>query len=74
MIRCTTPIYNNWLCKMAKTLNSMGLNENLADKVLEAKSHTEAVVVAPREIVALRRFKKLMKKNAGKLAFANHNW
>ena len=34
------------------------------------KSRTEAVHVALREIVALKRFKDLMKKNRGKLSFA----
>ncbi|MGC2697291.1 MAG: type II toxin-antitoxin system VapB family antitoxin [Candidatus Angelobacter sp.] len=41
-----------------------------AAKILGAKSRTEAVHIALREIVALRRFKKLMKKHAGKLEFA----
>lgn len=41
-----------------------------AVKVLGAKSRTEAAHVALREIVALNRFKDLMKKNAGKLKFA----
>jgi hypothetical protein len=36
------------------------------------KSRTEAVHVALCEIVALKRFKELMKKNAGKLSFAGH--
>jgi len=34
------------------------------------KSRTEAVHVALREIVALKRFKALMKKNSGKLKFS----
>ncbi len=49
------------------------LDTDLADeavKVLGAKSRSEAVHVAMREIVALQRFKDLMKKNAGKLKFA----
>ena len=49
------------------------MDTHLADKaakVLGVKSRTEAVHVALREIVALRRFKDLMKKNAGKLSFA----
>jgi hypothetical protein len=36
------------------------------------KSRTEAVHVALREIVALKRFKNLMRKYAGKLSFAGH--
>ena len=58
---------------MAITMTSIRLDTDLADeavKVLGAKSRTEAVHVALREIVALKRFKDLMKKNAGKLKFA----
>ncbi len=58
---------------MAVSLTSIRLDLELADeakKVLGVKSRTEAVHIALREIVALRRFKQLMKKNAGKLHFA----
>ena len=58
---------------MAVTMTSIRLDIELADeavKLLGAKSRTEAVHVALREIVALNRFKDLMKKNAGKLKFA----
>lgn len=58
---------------MAVTMTSIRLDTDLADeavKILGAKSRTEAVHVALREIVALKRFKALMKKNAGKLKFA----
>ncbi len=54
-------------------MTSIRLDTDLADqavKVLGAKSRTEAVHVALREIVALQRFKDLMKKNAAKLKFA----
>jgi len=57
---------------MAVTMTSIRLDTDLADeavKVLGAKSRTEAVHVALREIVALKRFKDLMKRNAGKLKF-----
>jgi Arc/MetJ family transcription regulator len=60
---------------MAVSMTSIRLDIHLADeavKVLGAKSRTEAVHVALREIVALKRFKDLMKKNAGKLSFAGH--
>ena len=60
---------------MAGTLTSIRLDTHLADeavKVLGVKTRTEAVHVALREIVALKRFKALMKKNAGKLSFAGH--
>ena len=49
------------------------LDTDLADeavKVLKAKSRTDAVHIALREIVALKRFKTLMKKNSGKLKFS----
>jgi Arc/MetJ family transcription regulator len=58
---------------MAVIMTSIRLDIELADeavKLLGAKSRTEAVHVALREIVALNRFKDLMKKNAGKLKFA----
>lgn len=58
---------------MAVTMTSMRLDIDLADeavRVLGAKSRTEAVHVALREIVALKRFKDLMERNAGKLKFA----
>ena len=57
---------------MAKQMTSIRLDTNLADeaaKVLGVKSRTEAVHVALKEIVALKRFKTLMGKNARKLAF-----
>jgi Arc/MetJ family transcription regulator len=60
---------------MAVTLTSIRLNTHLADearKILGVKSRTEAVHVALREIVALKRFKNLMRKHAGKLSFAGH--
>jgi Arc/MetJ family transcription regulator len=41
-----------------------------AAKLLGIKSRTEAVHSVRREIVALHRFKKLMKKYAGRLEFA----
>ena len=59
---------------MSINLTSIRLDTQLADeaaKVLGVKSRTEAVHVALREIVALKRFKALMKKNEGKLSFAN---
>ena len=60
---------------MAVTMTSIRLDTQLADqavKVLKAKSRTDAVHIALREIVALKRFKAQMKKNAGKLSFAGH--
>ena len=61
---------------MAGTLTSIRLDTRLADeavKVLGVKSRTEAVHIALREIVALKRFKKLMRKNEGKLKFEGYD-
>ena len=58
---------------MAGTLTSIRLDTQLADearKVLGVKTRTAAVHLALREVVALKRFKNLMKKNAGKLQFS----
>jgi Arc/MetJ family transcription regulator len=58
--------------QMAVKRSSIRLDTDLVDeavKILGAKSRTEAVDVALREIVALKRFKELMKKQAGKLSF-----
>jgi Arc/MetJ family transcription regulator len=57
---------------MAVTMTSIRLDTQLADEaaeVLGVKSRTEAIHVALREVVALKRFKDLMKKQAGKLPF-----
>ncbi len=57
---------------MAVKMTSIRLDTRLADeaaKALGAKSRTAAVHAALREIVALKRFKKLMKKYGGKLSF-----
>jgi metal-responsive CopG/Arc/MetJ family transcriptional regulator len=61
---------------MNAPLTSIRLNKRLANEaaeILGAKSRTEAIHMALQEFVALKRFKKLMKKNAGKLSFAGHN-
>jgi Arc/MetJ family transcription regulator len=55
------------------TLTTIRLDTRLADEAKEAlgvKSRTAAIHQALREIVALRRFKRLMRKHAGKLRFA----
>ncbi len=60
---------------MAVTMTSMRLDTDLADeavKILGVKSRTEAVHLALREVVALKRFKELMRKHAGKLSFTGH--
>jgi Arc/MetJ family transcription regulator len=61
---------------MAVMKTTVKLDVRLVDeavKVLGAKSRTDAVHTTLREIVALHRFKKLMKKHAGKLKFAGHD-
>ena len=58
---------------MAARGTSIKLDKQLVDevtKILGAKSRPDAVDAALREAVALRRFKKLMKKHAGKFEFA----
>jgi Arc/MetJ family transcription regulator len=55
------------------SMTSIRLDTDLADeavRVLGVKSRTEAIHVALKEVVALKRFKELMTKNAGKLRFA----
>ena len=61
---------------MSREMTSIRLDTQLADeaaRILGVKSRTEAVHIALREIVALRRFKRLMKKHAGKLAFTGYH-
>lgn len=53
---------------------SIRLNTKLADeavRLMGVKSRTEAIHVALEEVVAARRFKKVIKKYAGKGEFAN---
>jgi Arc/MetJ family transcription regulator len=61
---------------MSTPITSIRLNTKLADeakRALGVKSRTEAVHIALEEIVKLNRFKKLMKQNGGKMAFANYD-
>jgi Arc/MetJ family transcription regulator len=56
-------------------MTSIRLDTHLADEaahILGVKSRTEAVHIALREIVALKKFKNLMAKNSGKLTFEGH--
>jgi Arc/MetJ family transcription regulator len=58
---------------MAVSMTSIRLDTDLADeaaKILRAKSRTDAIHIALREVVALKRFKVLMKKNSAKLKFS----
>jgi len=60
---------------MANAMTSIRLDTHLADEaahILGVKSRTEAVHTALREIIALKKFKNLMTKNAGKLVFEGH--
>jgi Arc/MetJ family transcription regulator len=61
---------------MTVAMTSIRLDKHLADEaaeVLGVKSRTAAVHAALREIVALKRFKKLMSKHAGKFEFSGHD-
>ncbi len=60
---------------MANVMTSIRLDTRLADEaaeILGVKSRTEAVHAALREIVALKKFQRLMTKHAGKLKFEAH--
>ena len=60
---------------MKARMTSIRLDTDLADEaksVLGVKTRTDAVHAALREIVALKRFKKLMTKYRGRLRFAAH--
>jgi Arc/MetJ family transcription regulator len=60
---------------MAARMTSIKLDIQLADeaaRILGAKSRVDAVHTALREIVALKRFRKLMKQHADKLKFPGH--
>ena len=61
---------------MAVKMTSIRLDTQLADeaaKVLGVESRTDAIHRALREIVALKRFKNLMKKHKGKLSFDGYD-
>ncbi|MGH9605547.1 MAG: type II toxin-antitoxin system VapB family antitoxin [Terracidiphilus sp.] len=61
---------------MAGTATSLRLDTKLADKaakVLGVKTRTEAIHIALREIVALKKFKAYMKKHEGKATFAGYD-
>ncbi len=60
---------------MANAMTSIRLDTHLADEaavILGVKSRTAAVHFALREIVALKKFQRLMTKHAGKLKFEAH--
>ena len=56
-------------------MTSMRLDTKLADdavKTLGAKTRSEAVHIALREVVALKKFKDLMTRHGGKMKFQAH--
>jgi len=61
--------------KASIKMTSIRLDTKLADdavKVLGAKSRSEAVHIALREVVALKKFKEMVSKYGGKLKFEGH--
>lgn len=61
--------------KSSVKMTSIRLDTNLADyaaRVLGAKNRSEAVHIALKEIVALKKFKDLMLRYGGKLKFEAH--
>ena len=62
--------------KMTVKITSIRLDTRLADEamhVLNVNSRSEAVHTALREVVALEKFKAVMKKHGGKLKFEAHD-
>ncbi len=62
--------------KASIKMTSIRLDTKLADdavKVLGAKNRSEAVHIALREVVALKKFKEMMSKYGGKLKFEAHD-
>jgi Arc/MetJ family transcription regulator len=56
-------------------MTSIRLDTKLADdavKALGVKNRSEAVHMALREVVALKKFKELMSRHGGKLKFEAH--
>jgi len=61
--------------KASVKMTSIRLDTKLADdavRALGAGNRSEAVHMALKEVVALRRFKELMSKYGGKLKFVAH--
>jgi Arc/MetJ family transcription regulator len=61
--------------KASVRMTSIRLDTKLADdavKALGAKNRSEAVHIALREVVALKKFKELMARQGGKLKFEAH--
>jgi len=61
--------------KTSIKMTSIRLDTKLADdavKALGAKSRSEAVHIALREVVTLKKFKELMSRHGGRLKFEAH--
>lgn len=61
--------------KSSVKMTSIRLDTRLADdavKALGAKNRSEAVHMALKEVVALKKFKELMSKYGGQLKFEGH--
>ena len=61
--------------KVVVKMTSIRLDTKLADdavKALGAKNRSEAVHMALREVVALKKFKELMAKHGGHMKFEAH--
>ncbi len=61
--------------KATVKMTSIRLDTKLADdavRALGAKSRSEAVHIALREVVALKKFKELMARHGGKMKFEAH--
>jgi Arc/MetJ family transcription regulator len=77
-IKIITCVYTNMgrlAMKTSVRMTSIRLDTKLADdavKALGASNRSEAVHMALREVVALKKFKQLMSKYGGKLEFEAH--
>ncbi len=62
--------------KTAIKMTTIRLDTKLADeaiKIFNAKNRSEVIHLALREIIALKKFKNLMKRNKGKLQFTGYD-
>jgi len=77
-IKIITYVYTNigrLAMKTSVKMTSIRLDTKLADdavRALGARSRSEAVHMALKEVVALKKFKQLMSKYGGKLKFEAH--
>jgi len=77
-IKIITCVYTNtgrFAMKTSVKMTSIRLDTKLADdavRALGARNRSEAVHMALKEVVALKKFKQLMSKYGGKLKFEAH--